>query len=66
VPEASQYTLKDLVMSDCASTGDVVNNFFNARKASSQSLLQTYLVPFFNSSVIGFEILEKFGMNLQQ
>jgi hypothetical protein len=56
---------KGLAMSDYTSTGDVVNNFFNVWKASSYSLLQTYLVPFFNSSVIGFEILEKFGMNLR-
>jgi hypothetical protein len=51
-------------MSGCASTGDVVSNFFIVTKASSQSLLHTYLLPFFNSSVIGFAVLEKFGMNL--
>jgi hypothetical protein len=28
VPEASQYTSKDLAMSGYASTGDVVSNFF--------------------------------------
>jgi hypothetical protein len=47
------------------STDDVVSNFFKLRKASLQSLLHTYLLPFFKSSVVGFEILEKFGMNLQ-
>jgi hypothetical protein len=52
-------------MSGCASTGDVVSNFFNIKKASSQFALQTYLLPFFNNSVIGLAILEKFGMNLQ-
>jgi hypothetical protein len=62
MPEASQYTSNYLVISGCASTGDVVNNFFNVWNASSQSLLQTYLVPFFNISVIDFEILEKFRM----
>jgi hypothetical protein len=44
--------------------GDVVNNFFNVWKASSQASLQTYLFPFFSNSVIGFAILEKFKMNL--
>jgi hypothetical protein len=48
-----------------ASTSDLVSNFFKDRKTSTQSLLQTYLLPFFKSSVIGFEILEKFRMNLQ-
>jgi hypothetical protein len=65
VPEASQYTSKGLAMSGCASTGDVVSNFFKVLKASSKSLLHTYLLPFFNSSVMGYEILEKFGMNLR-
>jgi hypothetical protein len=51
-------------MSGYSSTGDVVSNFFKVLKASSQSLLYTYLLPFFNSLVIGFEILEKFGINL--
>jgi hypothetical protein len=55
---------KDLAMSGYASTDDVVSNFFKVRKASSQSSLQKYLLPFFNSSVIGFAILEKFRMNL--
>jgi hypothetical protein len=41
VPQASQYMLKDLAMSGCASTGDVVNNFFKDRNASSQSLPHT-------------------------
>jgi hypothetical protein len=57
--------LKGLAMSGCASTGDVVNNSFNAWKASSQSLPHTYFVPFFNSLVIGFEKLEKLRMNLR-
>jgi hypothetical protein len=52
-------------MSGCTSTGDVVSNFFKVKKASSQSPLHTSLFPFFNSSVIGFAILEKYGMNLQ-
>jgi hypothetical protein len=52
-------------MSGCASTGDVVSDFFKVLKASSQSLLHKYLLPFFMSSVIGFEILKKFRMNLQ-
>jgi hypothetical protein len=51
-------------MSGYASTGDVVSNFFKVKKASSQSLLHTYLLPFFNSLVIGFAILEKLKMNL--
>jgi hypothetical protein len=46
-------------MSSCASTGDVDSNFFKVLKASSQSLFRIYLLPFFNSSMIGFEILEK-------
>jgi hypothetical protein len=52
-------------MSGYASTGDVVSNFFKVLKASSHSLLHTYLFPFFKSSVIGFKILEKFRMNLR-
>jgi hypothetical protein len=52
-------------MSGYANTDDVVSNFFKVKKDSSQSLLHTYLLPFFKSSVIGFEILEKFRMNLQ-
>jgi hypothetical protein len=52
-------------MLGCASTVDVVSNFFKVRKASPQSALQTYVLPFFNSSVIGLAILEKFGMNLR-
>jgi hypothetical protein len=64
VPEASQKMSKDLAMSGYASTSDVVSNFIKVLKASSQSLLHTYMLPFFNSSVIGFEILEKFGINL--
>jgi hypothetical protein len=51
-------------MPGCISTNDVVSNFFKVKKASSQSLLHTYLLPFLKSSVIDFEILEKFGMNL--
>jgi hypothetical protein len=52
-------------MSGCTSTGDVVSNFFKVLKASLQSLLHTYLLPFYSNLVIGFEILEKFGMNLR-
>jgi hypothetical protein len=51
-------------MPGCVSTGDVVSNFFKVKKASSESLLHTYLLPFFKRLVIGFEILEKFRMNL--
>jgi hypothetical protein len=53
------------MMSSYGSTDNVVSNFFKVLKASSQSLLHTYLLSFFKSLVIGFEILEKFGMNLQ-
>jgi hypothetical protein len=52
-------------MSGYASTYNVVSNFFKVLKASSQSLLQTYLFPFFKNLEIGFKILEKFGMNLR-
>jgi hypothetical protein len=55
---------KDLTMSGCATTSDVVSNFFKVLKASLQSLLHTYLLPFFNNPGICFEILEKFGINL--
>jgi hypothetical protein len=65
VPEASQYKSNDLSISGCASSGDVVKNFFNVWNASSQVSLQTYMVPFFKSSIIGFAISEKFGMNLK-
>jgi hypothetical protein len=34
-----------------ASIGDAVSNFFNVWKALSQSFLQTYLLPFFKSSI---------------
>jgi hypothetical protein len=40
VPDASQYTSKDFVMSGCANTGDVVNNFFRVQNASSRSVFQ--------------------------
>jgi hypothetical protein len=46
-------------MLGCVGTSDVVSNFFNIRKASPQPSLHTYLLPFFNRSVIGFAILEK-------
>jgi hypothetical protein len=59
MPEVSQYISKDLPMSSRANIGDVVSNFFKVRKASLQSALHTYLLPFFNNSVIGFVILEK-------
>jgi hypothetical protein len=53
------------MMSGYASTGDVVNNIFNAWNVSSQYSLQTYLIPFFKSWVIGFTIFKKFRMNLR-
>jgi hypothetical protein len=65
VPEVSQYMLKDLAKLGCASTGDVVSSFFNIWNDSSQASFQTYFVPFFKSSVIGLEILEKFRTNLR-
>jgi hypothetical protein len=55
---------KDIAMLGCASTGDVVSNFFNDKNASSQALLQTYLVHFFKSLVTSLEILEKMGIIL--
>jgi hypothetical protein len=64
VLDASQYTSKDFVMSDCANTGDVVNNFFRVQNASSRSAFQTNFSSFFRRSVMGLAILEKFGINL--
>jgi hypothetical protein len=64
VPDASQYTSKDFVISGCANTGDVVNNFFRVWNASSQSAFQTNYSSFFRRSIIGLAILEKFGINL--
>jgi hypothetical protein len=43
VPDASQETLKDFVMSSCANTGAIVSNFFRVWNASSRSALQTLL-----------------------
>jgi hypothetical protein len=48
-----------------ASMAEVVNNIFRYLKASSQASLQTYLLPFFNNSIIGFAILAKFRINLR-
>jgi hypothetical protein len=52
-------------MSGSASTGDVVSNFFKVLKAASQYLPHRYLLPFFKSSVIGFELFENFRINLR-
>jgi hypothetical protein len=65
VPDASQYTSKDFVMSGCANTGDVVNNFFRVQNASSRSAFQTNLSSFFRRSIMSLAILEKFRINLQ-
>jgi hypothetical protein len=64
VLDASQYTSKDFEISDCANTGDVVNNFFRVQNASSRSAFQTNFSSFFRRSVMGFAILEKIKINL--
>jgi hypothetical protein len=64
VPDASQYTSKDFVISGWANTGDVVNNFFRVMNTSSRSAFQTNFSFFFRRSVMGLAILEKFRINL--
>jgi hypothetical protein len=64
VPDVSQYTSKDFVISGCANTRDVVNNFFRVQNASPSSAFQTNFSSFFRRSVMGLAILEKFGKNL--
>ena len=58
VPDASQYTSKDLVLSGWAKIGAVVN-YLRVWKAISHFSSHTNFTPFFNSSVIGLAILEK-------
>jgi hypothetical protein len=65
VPDASEYTLKDFVMSGCANTRDVVNNFFRVQNASSRSAFQTNFSSFFKRSTMGLAILKKFRINLR-
>jgi hypothetical protein len=50
------------VISGCANTGDVVNNFFRVQNASLCSAFQTNFYSFFRRSVMGLAILEKFKM----
>jgi hypothetical protein len=63
VPDASQYTSKDFVISGCANTGDVVNNIFRVWNASSRSTFETNFSSFFRRSVMSLAILEKFRIN---
>ena len=45
--------------------GDVTKRFFNSWKLASHSSVHLNLVSFFNNSVMGFAIFEKFSMNLR-
>jgi hypothetical protein len=49
-------------MSGWAKIGAVVRKVFSFRKACSQAGLQTNLASFYKSLVIGWAILEKFGI----
>jgi hypothetical protein len=63
MPDASQYTLNDFLMSGRANTDAVVRSFFKVRNDSSHCGLYLNLASFSKNLVIGLEILEKFGMN---
>jgi hypothetical protein len=63
VPEASQNTSNGLDISGSVNKGAEVKCFLKVWKALSHSSLHTNMTPFFNSSVMGLAILEKFGIN---
>jgi hypothetical protein len=46
-------------------TGALTSPFFSSWKLASHESVHSNFLSFFNSSVIGFAILEKFSMNLR-
>jgi hypothetical protein len=63
VPEASQNTSNGFDIFGWVNTGAEVKCPLKVWKALSQSSLHTNLTPFFNNSIMGLAILEKFEIN---